>query len=108
MKPAKPSTLEQMQEDIKPSLIEALNNSSSIKEILEQYGVLEAIEIQLKLNVTKLETQEVELRDSKQSQLRVAITRLNVQIFEAACTSWCTTCEAWRPCGDCPVNPSQC
>lgn len=108
MEPSNPFSLEQMQEDIKPSLIEALNNSSSIKEILEQYGVLEAIEIQLKLNVNKLETQEVELRDSKQSQLRVAITRLNIQIFEAACISWCTTCEAWRQCGDCPANRNQC
>ncbi len=108
MKGNKSFTLEQLQAEIQPLMNEVLNNSPQLKNVLEKYEVLEAVEIKLKLKTNKLGMESVELRNSNQSQLQLNISQFNVQELSAACVALCATCGAWRQCGDCPANPDEC
>lgn len=108
MKSNKSFSLEQLQTEIQPLMNEILNNSPQLKNVLEKYEILEAVEIQLKLKTNKLGMEEIELRNSNQSQTRLNISQLSVQEFSAACMAVCATCGTWRPCGDCPANPDEC
>ena len=88
MKSNKSFSLEQLQTEIQPLMNEILNNSPQLKNVLGM--------------------EEIELRNSNQSQIRLNISQLSVQEFSAACMAVCATCGTWRPCGDCPANPDEC
>lgn len=100
-------TLERLQEEIQPILNKILNNSPELKNVLEKYGLLEAVNIQLQMNTDKLEMQDIELRTDR-SQIRVNTSQLSAQAFSTACCSWCVICGDWRRCGTCPGSSNQC
>lgn len=108
MERIKSFSVNDLQVEIQPLLNDALNNSSKLKEVLQKYGLLESVEIQIKLKTDKLGTQEIELRNSNQLQIRLNANQLSVQEFSTACCSWCVICGDFRRCGTCPNDPSQC
>ncbi len=77
--------LQQLQDEIEPLLKEMLKNPNFI-EVLKKYGVLQAVEIQLKLNVNKLSTQEFQILNS----------------------IWCSICGDMRPRSKCPDSEDKC
>jgi predicted nucleotidyltransferase len=85
--------LQQLQDEIEPLLKEMLKNPNFI-EVLKKYGVLQAVEIQLKLNVNKLSTQNV--------------NKLSTQEFQILNSIWCSICGDMRPRSKCPDSEDKC
>ena len=101
--------LQQLQDEISPILNKIMDNSTELKEILQKFNVLEAIEIQLKLNTDKLNLPEnIELQNLNGSKLRFNTARFDIQTVNIACSSYCRTCGNYRPCGDCPPREEEC
>jgi glutamate/tyrosine decarboxylase-like PLP-dependent enzyme len=91
--------LQQLQDEIQPLLNKVLENSKELKEVLKKHGVLETAEFQVKLNATRLASQENGMRSSDQSQPRLDIN--SDQELQAACSVYCRPCGCFVACGDC-------
>ena len=101
--------LQQLQDEISPILNKIMDNSTELKEILQKFNLLEATELQLKLNTSKLNLPEnIELQDLNGSKLRFNPARFQNQTLNIGCTSLCVTCGNYRQCGTCPQREEDC
>lgn len=101
--------LQQLQDEISPILNKIMDNSTELKEILQKFNVLEATELQLKLNTSKLNLLEnIELQNLNNQNIRINTARLENQTLNIGCTSLCVTCGNYRACGDCPQREEDC
>lgn len=88
--------LQNLQNEIETIINKVLSSSTDLKDVLQKYKVLEATEVQLKVNLSKLGVKEIVANNSAESSLKLDINRLDIQEIAVFKGVWCEVCDDYR------------